>query len=152
MRLVTYSDGHETRLGTICEGEIVDLGELGFPSTIIDFIRMGPEAWSRAGEMIYSQHHSTRPVSSVRLHAPLYQPSKIIAIGLNYFDHCREQRVEPPKQPLVFGKFPSSITGPSEAIIWNPSLTSQVDPEVELGVIIGQRARHVSAQRALDVV
>lgn len=86
------------------------------------------------------------------MEAPIKNPSKIVAIGLNYMDHCREQNIEPPKQPLVFAKFPSAIAGPNSDIVWDPQLTSQVDYEVELGVVIGARARRVTREQALDYV
>lgn len=92
------------------------------------------------------------PVSQAKLKAPLQIPGKIIGIGLNYRDHCREQNVPIPEYPIVFSKFPSSIIGPGEEICWNPNLTRQVDFEVELGVVMGKTARNVSNQEALNYV
>jgi 5-carboxymethyl-2-hydroxymuconate isomerase len=83
--------------------------------------------------------------------APL-QPGKIIAIGLNYLDHIRESQLQQPAQPLVFAKFPSSVTGPNDAIVVDAELTKQVDWEVELGAIVGRRMRHVAVGAALDYV
>ncbi|MDX6408379.1 MAG: hypothetical protein QOE13_1450 [Gaiellaceae bacterium] len=83
--------------------------------------------------------------------APL-QPGKIVAIGLNYRDHIRESGLPQPEQPLVFAKFPSSVTGPNNAIIVNRELTTQVDWEVELGVVVGHRMRDVAVDAALDYV
>ena len=76
------------------------------------------------------------------LAAPL-QPGKIVAIGLNYLDHIRESKLSQPEQPLVFAKFPSSVTGPNDPIVVDVELTTQVDWEVELGVIVGRRMRNV---------
>jgi 2-keto-4-pentenoate hydratase/2-oxohepta-3-ene-1,7-dioic acid hydratase in catechol pathway len=72
------------------------------------------------------------------LAAPL-RPGKIVAIGLNYLDHIRESNLPQPAQPLVFAKFPSSVTGPVDPIVVDAGLTAQVDWEVELGVVIGRR-------------
>ena len=72
--------------------------------------------------------------------APIANPTKVVAIGLNYRDHAQEQGVPLPKAPLIFAKFPSSITGPFDPITWDAKLTQQVDYEVELGVVIGKRA------------
>jgi 2-keto-4-pentenoate hydratase/2-oxohepta-3-ene-1,7-dioic acid hydratase in catechol pathway len=72
------------------------------------------------------------------LAAPL-QPGKIVAIGLNYLDHIRESKLPRPEQPLVFAKFPSSVTGPVDPIVVDAELTTQVDWEVELGVVVGRR-------------
>jgi 2-keto-4-pentenoate hydratase/2-oxohepta-3-ene-1,7-dioic acid hydratase in catechol pathway len=90
--------------------------------------------------------------SEIRVKAPVQHPSKIVAIGQNYMDHCRECNAPIPTRPIVFAKFPSSIIGPSDEIRWRADLTGQVDWEVELGVVIGQTARHVSEEDALDHV
>ena len=86
-----------------------------------------------------------------RLGTPL-QPGKIVAIGLNYLDHIRESNLAQPAQPLVFAKFPSSVTGPDDPIVVDSELTTQVDWEVELGVIVGRRMRDVAVDGALDYV
>jgi 2-keto-4-pentenoate hydratase/2-oxohepta-3-ene-1,7-dioic acid hydratase in catechol pathway len=86
-----------------------------------------------------------------RFLAPL-APGKVVAIGLNYLDHIRESKLSQPKQPLVFAKFPSSVTGPNDPIVVDVELTTQVDWEVELGVIVGKRMRNVAVGAALDYV
>ena len=88
------------------------------------------------------------PLADARLAAPL-RPGKIVAIGLNYADHIREAGAERPQRPLVFAKFPSSVIGPGEAIVRDPSLSERTDWEVELAVVIGATMRHVSAADAL---
>ena len=92
------------------------------------------------------------PLDDVVLAPPIAHPSKIIGIGLNYADHCREQKLPPPESPVLFAKLPSSIIGPGEAIRWDPQFSSRVDYEAELAVIIGRRARQVSEAWALDYV
>ena len=72
------------------------------------------------------------------LTAPL-RPGKVVAIGLNYLDHIRESNLERPARPLVFAKFSSSVIGPTDAIELDEALTSRVDWEVELAVIVGRR-------------
>jgi 2-keto-4-pentenoate hydratase/2-oxohepta-3-ene-1,7-dioic acid hydratase in catechol pathway len=85
------------------------------------------------------------------LAAPL-RPGKIVAIGLNYVDHIRESNLERPERPLVFAKFPSSVIGPTDAIELDETLTSRVDWEVELAVVVGRRMRRVEERDALDHV
>lgn len=87
-----------------------------------------------------------------RLRSPVSDPAKVVAIGLNYVDHAAEVAMELPKQPLVFAKFPSSIIGPGDAIEWSTELTTQVDYEAELALVIGRSARRVTPERALDHV
>ena len=84
------------------------------------------------------------------LTAPL-QPGKIVAIGLNYLDHIRESNLPRPEQPLVFAKFPSSVTGPNDPIVVDAELTRQVDWEVELGVVVGRREDVFGYTVAYDV-
>lgn len=91
-------------------------------------------------------------LSAVRVLAPLPNPSKIIAVGLNYMDHCREQNVEPPRSPVIFTKFPSAIIAPRDTIRWDSKLTQKVDYEAELAVVIGKRASRVSEKDAYDYV
>lgn len=86
------------------------------------------------------------------LATPLANPSKIIAIGLNYVDHASETKLELPKTPLVFTKFPSSLTGATDPIKLPTELTQQVDYEVELGVVMGKTAKNISKTNALDYV
>ena len=82
---------------------------------------------------------------------PTERPSKIIGVGLNYRDHADEQGAEPPASPLLFAKWPSALIGDGDAIRL-PPITRKVDYEAELGVVIGERARAVPVERALDVV
>jgi 2-keto-4-pentenoate hydratase/2-oxohepta-3-ene-1,7-dioic acid hydratase in catechol pathway len=91
------------------------------------------------------------PLADVRLMAPLAQPGKIVCVGLNYRDHCREQNVEPPAYPTLFAKFASAISDPGMPIV-RPRATEMLDLECELAVVIGWRASRVSAARALDHV
>ncbi|MFL5961410.1 MAG: fumarylacetoacetate hydrolase family protein [Gaiellaceae bacterium] len=79
------------------------------------------------------------------------RPSKIVCIGLNYRDHAEEQNVPLPARPLLFAKWPTTLIGDGEPILI-PPITQQVDYEAELGVVIGERCRRVTASRALDVV
>lgn len=94
----------------------------------------------------------THSLSEVTLLAPLRAPSKILCIGLNYADHCRETNTPIPDHPIVFAKFPNGLAGPGDTVSFSGSLTSQVDYEVELAVIIGRRGRDIPEQDALGHV
>lgn len=93
----------------------------------------------------------TVPVDEVALLAPVSAPSKIICVGLNYRDHAIESGMAIPEIPMIFAKFPSSLVGPGAAIVL-PEDSNEIDWEVELAVVIGSPARHVSESDALDVV
>jgi 5-carboxymethyl-2-hydroxymuconate isomerase len=93
-----------------------------------------------------------RPLAGVALLPPVPRPGKIVAIGRNYREHLAEEGADQPSAPLIFAKWPTSVIGPGDEIRWDPALTSQVDYEAELAVVIGRRARHVSEADALDYV
>ena len=93
----------------------------------------------------------TVPRSSARLHAPITDPGKFICIGLNYKDHAEEAGMPIPKEPPIFPKWNNAILDPGEPIL-RPRGSSQLDWEVELGVVIGRTARFVPRAQALDYV
>jgi 2-keto-4-pentenoate hydratase/2-oxohepta-3-ene-1,7-dioic acid hydratase in catechol pathway len=82
---------------------------------------------------------------------PATYPSKILAIGRNYFDHAIEGGAAPPEAPLLFNKLPNSLSAHGAPIVL-PGISEKVDYEAELAVIIGRRAKRVSEAAALDYV
>ena len=78
-------------------------------------------------------------------------PSKYIGIGLNYKDHAIEQNLPIPKEPIIFSKFTNCITGPNDDIEI-PKNSKKTDWEVELGFMIGKKAKNVNEENALDYV
>ena len=89
--------------------------------------------------------------SNLRIGACVSNPSKFIGIGLNFKDHAEEQNLPIPKEPIIFSKFTSCITGPNDPIIV-PKGSNHTDWEVELGFVIGKKATNVSIDNALDYV
>ena len=83
---------------------------------------------------------------------PIVSPTKVIAIGLNYLDHIRETGVARPSQPVVFAKFPNSLSGPRDHVVVPIELTREADYEIELAVVIGRACRSVAASQALTHV
>ena len=88
---------------------------------------------------------------SPRLGPCVGQVGNFIAIGLNYSDHAAEAGMPIPKEPIIFNKAPSSICGPNDDTMI-PKESSKLDWEVELGIVIGSRARYLSKDKALDAV
>jgi 2-keto-4-pentenoate hydratase/2-oxohepta-3-ene-1,7-dioic acid hydratase in catechol pathway len=86
-----------------------------------------------------------------RLGACIARPSNFIAIGLNYADHAAEAGLQLPKEPVIFNKAVSCICGPNDNTI-TPKDSSKLDYEVELGIVIGQRASYLSKDKAMSVV
>jgi 2-keto-4-pentenoate hydratase/2-oxohepta-3-ene-1,7-dioic acid hydratase in catechol pathway len=82
---------------------------------------------------------------------PLERPGKIVCVGLNYRSHAEEQGREVPERPMLFAKWATSLIGPGDPIVL-PPISSAVDYEAELGVVIGSRLKGVSVENALEGV
>jgi 2-keto-4-pentenoate hydratase/2-oxohepta-3-ene-1,7-dioic acid hydratase in catechol pathway len=115
-------------------------------SPLVELLNDGKDIYALA-----SGGGSRVELGEARLLAPL-RPGKIIAVGLNYADHAREAGLSKPEVPLLFAKFPTSVIGPEEPIVLDESLTTRVDWEVELAVIIGEVMRNVAEEDALQGV
>ena len=89
--------------------------------------------------------------NKLRIGACVSNPSKFLGIGLNFKDHALEQNLPIPKEPIIFSKFTSCITGPNDDIII-PKNSLHTDWEVELGFVIGKKASYVSEEHALEHV
>lgn len=127
------------------------LSRLGFQGSILDLIKAGREEL----HLIQAASHGVKPdpmPAPEDFDAPYYNPGKIVAVGLNYLDHAEEANMEAPTSPLIFTKFNNSITGPTDPIRIPVGLTSEVDYEVELAVVIGRDAKQVALKDALDYV
>jgi 2,4-didehydro-3-deoxy-L-rhamnonate hydrolase len=83
--------------------------------------------------------------------SPFTRPSKIVCIGLNYADHAAETKAERPKEPVLFFKSTTAMTGPNDPVLI-PRGSTKLDWEVELAVVIGKRAAYVDESSALDYV
>lgn len=91
------------------------------------------------------------PAKDAYWHAPVPRPGKVICIGLNYRDHAAESNMPLPERPVIFSKFPTCVIASGEHVVL-PTESQQVDYEAELAVVIGRRAKNVSADRAYDYV
>lgn len=100
-----------------------------------------------------SENQSACPTvePSTRLGCPIYKPSKIICIGLNYSDHASESNMQLPAEPVVFFKATTAICGPNDNLII-PRKSKKTDWEVELAVVIGKKASYVEEKDALNYV
>ena len=157
MKLVTYNhNGDGPHLGALVDDYVINLalasgGQL--PNDLLSLLEAGDEAMAQAQQIVDETNaDSGTTVSEVQLLAPLSNPSKIVAIGLNYMDHVRETGGKVPEFPTMFTKYTTSIVGPGDAIRWNPEVTSQVDWEAELAVVIGKTATNVSEAEAMNYV
>jgi 2-keto-4-pentenoate hydratase/2-oxohepta-3-ene-1,7-dioic acid hydratase in catechol pathway len=159
VRLLSFRDaGGAERLGVAVEDRALATGDLqpAGPVTMAELLASGDAGLAAVSSAVAEAADRISatgiPLPELEMLAPVPRPGKIVAIGLNYHAHAVEQDVAPPKAPLIFAKFPTSVIGPGAAISWDPVLTSQVDYEAELAVVIGRRARNLSEGDALDHV
>lgn len=119
----------------------------GWPDELMSLLK-SPDLQARLG---HASTGTTTPFSSSQMLAPITEPQKIICIGTNYADHAREMGGEPPAIPVVFSKFPSTITAP-HAEIRLPKISDKVDYEAELVVVIGKPGKHIRREHAMEHV
>ena len=101
--------------------------------------------------LLAAQSNEEVPLASVRLAVPVDPLRKIIGVGLNYRDHASESHNELPAEPMLFTRSLDSLVGPGQPIV-RPRVSEQFDFEGEIAVVIGRRARHVTAAEALSCV
>ena len=147
MKLVSFSaaDG-KVRPGALLEegAQIVDLSAAGYADTL-DVIASGVRSVDRP--KAYPRYRR----DEVRLHAPISNPPRVFAIGLNYRDHAKESGMEIPKVPVVFFKLTTSIIGPGENIVL-PKNSTQPDYEAEFAFVIGAGGYRIPAAAWRDHV
>jgi acylpyruvate hydrolase len=127
-----------------------------FPASAREFLEngaVGQEAATQLADAVRGGRVQAvaHPRSGVALHAPIHDPGKFICIGLNYRDHAEEANAQIPKQPPVFAKYANPIVDPGAPLL-RPREEKTFDWEVELGVVIGRTAKHVTQAQALDYV
>lgn len=151
MKLTTFSvDDALPRIGRIEGPDIIDLSvhlaSVGLAHEMSALL--GTADGLQRAKTAGGQRHA---LTDVTLHAPVLRPPKILAIGLNYKDHIEETKLETPRFPMFFNKQSTAANGPY-APIHLPRVSDKLDYEGELGFVIGRRCRHVSRDRAPDVI
>lgn len=174
MRFANYLSVSGPRLGAIVDSNLIDVNsayasylqhigsvrvkeraDFEVPSNTVSFIAGGPATLQCAETAI--QHalehpgHYLMSRESVTLTKPIDQPSKVICLGLNYMDHAAETKSQIPEYPVLFGKYASTLAGPEDDIVI-PRVSSKVDYEGELAVIIGKQGRYVPKEDAMNYV
>ncbi|HVS82020.1 MAG TPA: fumarylacetoacetate hydrolase family protein [Pyrinomonadaceae bacterium] len=168
MKLAQFktSDSAEQRLGVLLGDVVYDVAKL---ARAIKESGQGPPSWllqaNRTQDVINRGESAVRdiealltdiqpgtalPLDSIDF-LPAVYPSKIIAIGRNYVDHAIEGGAAPPEAPLIFNKLPNSLSAHGAPIVL-PTISTQVDYEAELAVVIGRKAKRVSEAEALNYV
>jgi 2-keto-4-pentenoate hydratase/2-oxohepta-3-ene-1,7-dioic acid hydratase in catechol pathway len=155
MRLARFTVNGTTRIGKVVGAEVVDLAVAcpAAPSDMIALLEGGLPALQLI-DSVRPGSECTHLLSQVKLEAPIPNPRKYLAIGLNYESHVAEAStvgVRAPQEQLWFNKQTSCVNGPFDPIHL-PRVSSQLDWEVELCVVIGQQCRHVPVENARQVI
>ncbi|HEY6213095.1 MAG TPA: fumarylacetoacetate hydrolase family protein [Vicinamibacterales bacterium] len=150
MRLIRFGERGREKPGLqLADGTRVDASAIGgdydeafFENGGLDRLR----AWAER-----SAAGAPRVPADARLGPPVARPGKIVCIGLNYRDHAAESGMDIPREPVLFLKATSSLSGPNDPVVI-PRGGSKVDYEVELGIVVGRRASYVDARSAMPHV
>jgi 2-keto-4-pentenoate hydratase/2-oxohepta-3-ene-1,7-dioic acid hydratase in catechol pathway len=164
MRYATFSTATDStpRLGIVSGDRVTDAARLGVPntSTLLELIRQGPDTWRRLADAAggsSAQNAASHAASEVRWHAPIPRPDKnVFCVGRNYAEHVAEGArwrgdtvVKLPEHVIFFSKTPATVNGPFDEVAFDMSVTTQVDWEAELGVVIGRGGKNIRREDAL---
>ena len=167
MKLAQIAEAERVSVGLLINNRVVTLlafaqdndhrfipAWLSENTTVLDIINNGDQGLADITRLIEGSSSKDSqvgvPVESVSFLPPVY-PSKIVAIGRNYVDHAIEGGAEPPSAPLIFNKLPNSLSSHNAPIVLH-KISTQIDYEAELAVVIGRRATRVSESEALEYV
>lgn len=164
MRLATYDQAGTSHSAVLVGDRVVDtakalgeddaaaLGAAADPPGLNRRLLAQPAGTlDRLHEAAQRRAEDAAALADIRLGPPIPDPEKFICLGLNYRDHAAEAGMETPPAPILFSKFRNSLTGAHDPIRL-PAASEKIDYEVELGVVIGARAKDVPEHEALGVV
>jgi 2-keto-4-pentenoate hydratase/2-oxohepta-3-ene-1,7-dioic acid hydratase in catechol pathway len=182
MRLVTYRKGSSRpRIGALVDEAVLDLGALAadlarergtvrrgrtFPKTMLELIQGGADALAGAREALshgeamvkrdgvsaLAERKLGAPAARIRLEAPIPRPARnVFCLGRNYKEHAAERGAEAPPHPVYFTKAPETVVAPNAKVIHH-AVTTELDYEVELTVVIGTGGRDIPREQALTHV
>ena len=150
MKLIRFGVREQEKPGLeLADGSRIDISNFGEDYNELFF---GSNGTNRLAEWLDQNESQCAKVSKdIRLGPPIARPSKIICVGLNYVKHAKESGMEVPSEPVLFFKASSAIIGPYDDVIL-PKNSQKSDWEVELAVVIGERASYVSEAEAMKHV
>ena len=150
MKLATFTtaDNSSPRIGVVQGDTVLDLTTAGVTSNMKELIKGGLDVAELSAT---SADAKAIPLADLELQAPVMNPGKVLAIGLNYGDHVEESGMNKPEHQMWFNKQHNCINGPY-ADINLPAVSDKVDYEAELCLVIGRRCKHVPRDRAHEVI
>jgi 2-keto-4-pentenoate hydratase/2-oxohepta-3-ene-1,7-dioic acid hydratase in catechol pathway len=154
MRIVQYTvngDSQKTpHVGVRVGDKVVDLKMVnaGAPNSLIEILKQQPELLKNL-DAAKLKGVAGLPLADVALLPPISGSDKVVCIGMNYKDHCEEQNVPVPVEPIFFSKWSSCLAGPQDSIPY-PEVTKELDYEVELAVVIGKKGKNLNKSNVMD--
>lgn len=156
MKLVTYTHQDHVRIGTLHEDMVIDLTHIA--PDMLTLIEMGASGIAQ-GKSAAAAGETAVSLSAVHLLAPIPNPRRnVMCLGLNYAEHAAEsygargQETKIPTAPIVFTKATTAVSGPTDPIPYDPNVSTEIDWEVELGVVIGKAGKNIAPTAAMDHV
>jgi len=153
LKFLTFIHNNISRLGVLENNDVVDVAAAvpDFPASLLEALTHGKDI-HYAGAAALRSGVQRIPLQGLDLAPVIPRPGKIICLGLNYYDHAKEGGREKPDYPWLFCRCASSLIAHGEPAIL-PNVSSQLDYEAELAVVIGSKVpRHVTHSRALGYV
>jgi 2-keto-4-pentenoate hydratase/2-oxohepta-3-ene-1,7-dioic acid hydratase in catechol pathway len=149
MRWVTVQTEEGPRVCGVWQGQYVDVNAARdeFPSDIRSLLALGHE-WQRRAWSALAHGPVRHDPQYATLLAPVPDPRKIVCLGLNYRDHAAESGMEPPSEPVLFSKYPTALIGHHGEIVL-PEVSTEVDYEAELVIVIGTGGRQIPRDQAM---
>ncbi len=158
MYIVSYRSQGLWRAGILSDSVLMDAATLNpavYPSTVRALLEAGAstinQLLEQARDAFQMKSGQFIPLDKIELGPPVPDPEKIICLGLNYHEHAMEVQMSTSRFPPVFAKFRNALCGPTSPIVL-PRVSTQIDYEGELAVIIGRRCKEVSEREALTCV
>ena len=151
MKLVSFLHEDQPRIGLVRGDQVIDLSQAdpSLPKCMKALLELGPEGLERVRACGDASH--ALELTSLRLLPPVNHPEKVVCVGVNYADHAAESGMETPSEPVIFNKFPTTLRAHGDEVVLSP-LTSQVDYEAELVVVIGTGGKDIPKEQALQHV
>jgi 2-keto-4-pentenoate hydratase/2-oxohepta-3-ene-1,7-dioic acid hydratase in catechol pathway len=150
MRIATIQTPFGPRAAVRKGDHFIDLhgSAPNLPASVRQFLEIEPADRVAAAEAVCGMKSPVRyEAAKVKFCAPVLDPRKIVCVGLNYKDHAEESKMAIPKEPVLFNKFSTALVGHDDNIVL-PKVSTKVDYEAELVIVIGRRGRHLSLEAA----
>jgi len=152
MKLVSFLWQNQRRIGVLKSDQVIDLTAVDpeMPHCMKALLELGDRGSERVAAAVEAAGDAL-DLDAIQLLPPVAHPEKIICVGVNYADHAAESGMEPPSEPVIFNKLPTTLRAQGDEIVL-PALSSEVDYEAELVVVIGTGGHAIPKEKALDHV